>query len=81
MIRTGRSFRRVLDPDTQKQAQGHGVRWAPQARWVGDRNRWTSSGIAAGTDMALALIARLTEEGPNRTLREPEAELRCPGAS
>ncbi len=39
--------------------QGPGVEWVPQARWVEDRNRWTSSGVAAGMDMALALIARL----------------------
>jgi transcriptional regulator GlxA family with amidase domain len=39
--------------------QGPGVDWVPQARWVQDRNRWTSSGVAAGMDMALALIARL----------------------
>lgn len=39
--------------------QGPSVEWVPQARWVEDRNRWTSSGVAAGMDMALALIARL----------------------
>ncbi len=39
--------------------QGKHVEWVPQARWVGDRDRWTSSGVAAGMDMALALIAHL----------------------
>lgn len=39
--------------------QGPDVEWIPQARWVEDRDRWTSSGVAAGMDMALALIARL----------------------
>ena len=39
--------------------QGPRVEWVPQARWVEDRDRWTSSGVAAGMDMALALIARL----------------------
>jgi transcriptional regulator GlxA family with amidase domain len=39
--------------------QGPRVDWIPQARWVEDRDRWTSSGVAAGMDMALALIARL----------------------
>ncbi len=39
--------------------QGRGVDWVPQARWVEDRNRWTSSGVAAGMDMALAIVARL----------------------
>jgi transcriptional regulator GlxA family with amidase domain len=40
-------------------AQGPGVDWVPHARWVEDRNRWTSSGVAAGMDMALAVVARL----------------------
>jgi len=39
--------------------QGPGVQWVPEARWVEDRDRWTSSGVAAGMDMALGLIARL----------------------
>ena len=38
---------------------GNGVEWVPEARWVVDRNRWTSSGVAAGIDMALALIAQV----------------------
>jgi transcriptional regulator GlxA family with amidase domain len=43
-------------------AQGAKVTWIPEARWVEDGNRWTSSGVAAGIDMALALIARLYGE-------------------
>jgi transcriptional regulator GlxA family with amidase domain len=43
-------------------AQGAGVTWIPEARWVEDGNRWTSSGVAAGIDMALALIAHLHGE-------------------
>jgi transcriptional regulator GlxA family with amidase domain len=39
--------------------QGPRVEWVPEARWVVDRNRWTSSGVAAGIDMALALIGHL----------------------
>jgi transcriptional regulator GlxA family with amidase domain len=39
--------------------QGPRVTWVPHARWVADRDRWTSSGVAAGLDMALALIAEL----------------------
>jgi transcriptional regulator GlxA family with amidase domain len=35
------------------------VRWVPEARWVEDGPYVTSSGISAGTDMALAVIARL----------------------
>jgi transcriptional regulator GlxA family with amidase domain len=33
-----------------------------EARWVADRDRWTSSGVAAGMDMALALLAHLHGE-------------------
>jgi transcriptional regulator GlxA family with amidase domain len=43
-------------------AQGSDVHWVPEARWVEDRNRWTSSGVAAGIDMALALVAHLHGE-------------------
>ncbi len=39
--------------------QGPAVQWVPEARWLQDRDRWTSSGVAAGMDMALALIAHL----------------------
>lgn len=38
---------------------GTSVAWQPQARWVHDRNRWTSSGVAAGMDMTAALMAHL----------------------
>ena len=38
---------------------GENVRWQPRARWVEDGNTWTSSGIAAGMDMTVSLIARL----------------------
>jgi len=41
---------------------GPEVEWVAQARWVEDRDRWTSSGVAAGMDMTLALIARLHSE-------------------
>lgn len=39
--------------------QGEDVEWVAQARWVEDRDRWTSSGIAAGMDMTAALLAHL----------------------
>ncbi|KAJ7443950.1 class I glutamine amidotransferase-like protein [Mycena galericulata] len=35
------------------------IEWVPQARWVTDGNVWTSSGVAAGSDMALAFIEHL----------------------
>lgn len=42
-------------------ASSHGddVTWVPVARWVEDRDRWTSSGVAAGMDMAVALVGSL----------------------
>eukprot|EP00160_Parvularia_atlantis_P002690 Unigene12240_Nuclearia_a/m.37198 Unigene12240_Nuclearia_a/g.37198 ORF Unigene12240_Nuclearia_a/g.37198 Unigene12240_Nuclearia_a/m.37198 type:complete len:206 (+) Unigene12240_Nuclearia_a:38-655(+) len=39
--------------------QGPLVRWVPRARWVEDGKWWTSSGVSAGTDMALQVIERL----------------------
>ncbi len=36
---------------------GAKVQWVRQARWVQDGNVYTSSGVSAGTDMALAVIA------------------------
>ncbi|MBP3089389.1 DJ-1/PfpI family protein [Corynebacterium sp. sy017] len=40
-------------------ARSHGttVDWTYKARWVHDRGIWTSSGIAAGMDMAAAFVA------------------------
>jgi transcriptional regulator GlxA family with amidase domain len=35
------------------------VNWIAQARWVEDGKYFTSSGVSAGMDMALAVIARL----------------------
>jgi transcriptional regulator GlxA family with amidase domain len=37
--------------------QGPNVRWQRQARWVEDGSIFTSSGVSAGTDMALGAIA------------------------
>jgi putative intracellular protease/amidase len=39
--------------------QGAKVLWVPRARWVDDGKFISSSGVSAGTDMALALIAKL----------------------
>jgi putative intracellular protease/amidase len=38
--------------------QDPSVQWIPSARWVEDGKFITSSGVSAGTDMALGLIAR-----------------------
>lgn len=40
-------------------SQGPNVNWIATARWVEDGKFFTSSGVAAGMDMALGLIARL----------------------
>jgi transcriptional regulator GlxA family with amidase domain len=40
--------------------QGPNVRWQPRARWVVDGKYFTSSGVSAGMDMALALISNLS---------------------
>lgn len=37
--------------------QGSMVEWIPVARWVVDGKFWTSSGVSAGMDMALAFVA------------------------
>ena len=39
--------------------QSKNVEWIEQARWAEDGNMFTSSGVSAGIDMALAVIARL----------------------
>jgi len=40
-------------------SQGEKVNWVKEARWVEDGKYFTSSGVSAGTDMALALIQKL----------------------
>ncbi len=39
--------------------QSAAVKWIAKARWVHDRDRWTSSGVAAGMDMTVAFIEHL----------------------
>lgn len=54
-----------LNATTNKRAfkwatdQGQKVKWVKQARWVEDGKYFTSSGISAGMDMSLAMIAKL----------------------
>jgi transcriptional regulator GlxA family with amidase domain len=43
-------------------SQSDRVNWAEQARWVEDGKVFTSSGVSAGTDMALAVVQRLFGE-------------------
>jgi transcriptional regulator GlxA family with amidase domain len=39
--------------------QGPRVEWVKAARWVDDGDIVTASGVSAGIDMALAVVARL----------------------
>jgi putative intracellular protease/amidase len=50
--------------------QGPKVHWIKQARWVDDGDRVTSSGVSAGIDMALHVIARLYGEAAAQRLSE-----------
>jgi transcriptional regulator GlxA family with amidase domain len=51
-------------------SQGNSVTWERRARWVHDRDRWTSSGVAAGIDMTAALIADLIDSDTARRAAE-----------
>lgn len=48
-------------------AEGPAVDWVKEARWVEDGRYATSSGVSAGMDMALAVIAR--HQGPETAER------------
>jgi transcriptional regulator GlxA family with amidase domain len=48
--------------------QGPKVQWVKEARWVEDGKFVTSSGVSAGMDMALAVIARIAGEQMSQTL-------------
>ena len=51
------------------------VEWVPKARWVEDGKYVTSSGVSAGMDMALGLIAKLRDrETALRVARRAEYE-------
>jgi len=47
---------------------GPNVQWVKEARWVEDGKFVTSSGVAAGIDMALAVIARMHGEEISKNL-------------
>lgn len=50
--------------------QSDKVEWVEQARWVDDGPVVTASGVSAGTDMALAIIARLWDKPTARQVAE-----------
>lgn len=55
---------------------GQSVEWMAAARWVHDRDRWTSSGVAAGMDMTAALLGHLIgAERAQQAADEIELEL------
>ena len=43
-------------------SQSEKVQWQQQARWVEDGKEFSSSGVSAGIDMALAVIAKLVSQ-------------------
>ncbi|KAF7297232.1 DJ-1 protein-PfpI domain-containing protein [Mycena indigotica] len=45
------------------------IEWVAHARWVVDGNVWTSSGVSAGQDMALAFVEHLTNAAVARVMR------------
>jgi transcriptional regulator GlxA family with amidase domain len=48
--------------------QGPKVEWVHRARWVDDGKLVTSSGVSAGIDMALHVIARLTDRATSEAV-------------
>jgi transcriptional regulator GlxA family with amidase domain len=45
------------------------ITWVPRARWVVDGNVWTSSGVTAGSDMAMAFVEHLVGARAARSIR------------
>ncbi|KAJ6565245.1 class I glutamine amidotransferase-like protein [Mycena vulgaris] len=61
---TNKAFYRAIVAVTPKDIQ-----WIPEARWVVDGNVWTSSGVAAGSDMALAFVEHIAGAKVARLIR------------
>ncbi|KAJ6562420.1 class I glutamine amidotransferase-like protein [Mycena capillaripes] len=61
---TNKLFYRTVVAATSKN-----IEWVPKARWVVDGKIWTSSGITAGSDMALAFVEHLTSAKVSRQIR------------
>ncbi|KAJ7076501.1 class I glutamine amidotransferase-like protein [Mycena belliarum] len=53
---TNKHFYHVI---TEELVPMRDIDWQPKARWVVDGNVWTSSGVSAGSDMALAFLEHL----------------------
>jgi len=63
---TNKAFYRVI---TETASTAKDIEWVPKARWVIDGNVWTSSGAAAGSDMALAFLEHLAGAKLARQMR------------
>ncbi|KAF7328839.1 DJ-1 protein-PfpI domain-containing protein [Mycena venus] len=61
---TNKAWFRIIVAETPKD-----IEWVTKARWVVDGNVWTSSGVAAGFDMALAFIEHLVGPKAARHIR------------
>ncbi|KAJ7443927.1 class I glutamine amidotransferase-like protein [Mycena galericulata] len=55
---TNKAFYRLIT-ETASRSNANDIDWVPKARWVVDGNVWTSSGVSAGSDMALAFLEHL----------------------
>jgi len=51
---TNKAWFRIIVAESPKD-----IKWVTKARWVVDGNLWTSSGVTAGNDMALAFLEHL----------------------
>ncbi|KAJ6517062.1 class I glutamine amidotransferase-like protein [Mycena vulgaris] len=61
---TNKAFYRAIVAVTPKDIQ-----WIPEARWVVDGNVWISSGVAAGSDLALAFVEHIAGAKVARLIR------------
>ncbi|KAJ7768672.1 class I glutamine amidotransferase-like protein [Mycena maculata] len=63
---TNKAFYHII---TEKVSKATDIDWVPKARWVVDGNVWTSSGVASGSDMALAFLEHLAGAKLTREVR------------
>ncbi|KAJ6567030.1 class I glutamine amidotransferase-like protein [Mycena capillaripes] len=61
---TNKAFYRQIVASTPKD-----IEWVPKARWVVDGKIWTSSGVTAGNDMAMAFTEHLAGARAARFIR------------
>nr|GAT46874.1 predicted protein [Mycena chlorophos] len=61
---TNKQFFRIVAAMTPKD-----IEWVAKARWVIDGKIWTSSGVAAGSDMALAFVEHITNARVAKSIR------------